>query len=706
MTKDTIKIDLPPPPRREQQPKPRSKTALWVVLALVVGLGGGLFAGWSLLGDGKSTQDPQAQGGSDLTQREEIEVAGMLREAKTTIAAGNWTGGRKIIQEVLNRDPENEIAKNLLPFVDIHLDGARGGLKVVTSPEGAVVKVGDQFTGKTPVEFDELPLGEYEVEISMEGRQPVKRKVTIAEDEVFELTGITMERSAGNLSVLSEPKGAEFRVVRTSTKGGQLKDLIQVGTTPAKLEEIEAGDYQVMVKMPGFSEYSEKVRIEHNRAASVSAVFAKMALNVKSDPSGAEVWVRLEGAMNFVKRGETPIALEDLPDGLHQLEVKYKDWVPIRRTVRVLPGEKLEPIDIEWGRGMVRLVSDPPGAEVYHFNRRLGSPNDVTPFTVELPEGDYDLTAVHELLDSQEANVVVSGDKTETVEAEFKFDYGTILIESEPTGAGIVLDGKPVGRTPRKMAVVKPGTYTFTLNKAGFSSGRVSGDVESGGFLQFNTKLNSDPTPKQSTNFVNSYKDEFVWVASLGGWVGAHEVTQRTYRAVMSENPSEFKGDLHPVDSVSFYDASKFAEKLTINEGSRDALPRGYVYRLPTDKEWSIFAGKPDLSQAITSLDVRRESTEPVGRLQPNELGIYDVRGNVWEWCDEWYSTTIINRARDDGATAGFSSWLGKDFRVLRGGSWSRSTKSELDIGYRLGARQGDADRYDVGIRVVLMPKK
>lgn len=700
-----MKINLPPPPQRKSGRSKKSGWIVFVVIALILGLGGGIYLGQQLSGNSVVSGNTADQETTIAPVRSSENIQKLLSDADTAVADGLWVEARDLFNEVLNRDPKNERAKISLPFVDRHLEGARGGLNVTTSPEGATIKVGDRLTGKTPIKFDDIPLGKYKIVIQLEGYEAITQSVVISENKVTQLADVSLVRSSGSLNVSSEPKGAEFRLLKTSKTGEPLKGFIQMGTTPAKLDELEAGDYRVLVQSPGFPEYTEQIKVEHNRSSSVSAVFANKALSVTSDPSAAEVWLRLEGENDFSKRGETPIALQELPIGLHQLEVKYKNWVPIRRTVKLLPDVTPSPIDIEWKRSMVTLVSEPSGAEIYHYNRRLGNGREVTPFTVELPEGEYDLTAIHKELDPTEATVMVTGNEEGSLRKEFKFEYGAVSISSEPGGAAVFSNGKRIGVTPLKRPYVKPGLYTFTLSKNGYTSGRVSGQVGLNDEFVFSTRLKYNPAPKESRDFTNSYGHNFVWIAELGGWVGTHEVTQATYRSVMSENPSKFKGDNHPVDSVSWYAAAEFCKKLTINEVSRDAIPRGYVYKLPTDEQWSIFAARSPLSQAVTSADSRRQSTEPVGRLQPNHYGLYDVRGNVWEWCSDWYSPQVTKRARDAG-TSVTEKWVGTDRKVLRGGSWNRSSDADLNLNYRLPVRQGSGDRYDIGFRVVLMSER
>ncbi len=156
--------------------------------------------------------------------------------------------------------------------------------------------------------------------------------------------------------------------------------------------------------------------------------------------------------------------------------------------------------------------------------------------------------------------------------------------------------------------------------------------------------------------------------------LGKYEVTQAAWRAVMGDNPSYFSGcDECPVEQVSWEDVQQFIQKLNQQTGQR--------YRLPTEAEWeyaagggsgarTLFAGTNDESSLGNYAwydENSGDKTHPVGQKQPNGLGLYDMSGNVWEWCeDDWHQDFR-------GAPANGSAWVdsprGSD-RVLRGGGW------------------------------------
>jgi formylglycine-generating enzyme required for sulfatase activity len=151
-------------------------------------------------------------------------------------------------------------------------------------------------------------------------------------------------------------------------------------------------------------------------------------------------------------------------------------------------------------------------------------------------------------------------------------------------------------------------------------------------------------------------------------YIGETEVTQALWKAVMGSNPANFKGDNRPVENVSWNDCQTFIKKLNSLTGEN--------FRLPTEAEWEFaarggsksrgyqYSGSNNLSAVAWYTDNSGGQTHEVKTKSPNELGIYDMSGNVWEWCQDWYGKYSSNSATNPiGAASGSD-------RVIRGGSW------------------------------------
>jgi formylglycine-generating enzyme required for sulfatase activity len=186
-------------------------------------------------------------------------------------------------------------------------------------------------------------------------------------------------------------------------------------------------------------------------------------------------------------------------------------------------------------------------------------------------------------------------------------------------------------------------------------------------------------------------------------WLGKYEVTQEQWKAVLASSPSKYKGVNLPVDSVSWKDCKRFLEAL--NE--RLGLSRHEAFRLPTEAEWEYAAragtrasfsfseSARDLGQYAWFDKNSKGSTHPVGGLRPNPWGLYDIYGNVGEWCDDvWYESY-------EGAPADGTARSGSDSdRVWRGGSWDQPPP-ELRSFFR-GAGDTTEAAKTVGFRLVL----
>jgi formylglycine-generating enzyme required for sulfatase activity/cupin superfamily acireductone dioxygenase involved in methionine salvage len=170
--------------------------------------------------------------------------------------------------------------------------------------------------------------------------------------------------------------------------------------------------------------------------------------------------------------------------------------------------------------------------------------------------------------------------------------------------------------------------------------------------------------------------------------IGKYPVTQREWVAMMDKNPSHFKGDLLPVEQVSWHEIRQFIQKIQDKTGM--------AFRLPSEAEWEyaagggmegrdhngnrkhLYAGSNDLKSIGWFTDNSGRQTQIVGQLSPNELGLYDMSGNVWEWCqDKWHDTYL-------GAPTNGQAWESGSsrIRVLRGGSWGNRA-SDCRVAYR-----------------------
>jgi formylglycine-generating enzyme required for sulfatase activity len=188
--------------------------------------------------------------------------------------------------------------------------------------------------------------------------------------------------------------------------------------------------------------------------------------------------------------------------------------------------------------------------------------------------------------------------------------------------------------------------------------------IPAGTFVMGDTGGDSDETPHQVTLTKPFY-------------MGVHEVTNAEWERVMGSVPSHWKDANHPVEQVSWEDAAEFCRKLSALPEERNA---GRIYRLPTEAEWE-YACRSGTDTKYSFGDDQSKffeygwctwasdgQTHPVGQKKPNAWGLFDMNGNVWEWCSDWFDKYPEGAVTDPQGPPGPPA--ARPWRVLRGGSW------------------------------------
>ncbi len=237
--------------------------------------------------------------------------------------------------------------------------------------------------------------------------------------------------------------------------------------------------------------------------------------------------------------------------------------------------------------------------------------------------------------------------------------------------------------------VVQAQDRHYTVNGVKFTMKHVKGGAFMMGATDNDAMAEADEKPAHSVSVVDYY-------------IGETEVTQELWKAVMGNNPAKFKGENYPIENVSFNDCVRFVEKLSQLTGRR--------FRLPTEAEWEYaarggqrskgyrYAGANDTTSVAwlytDSLWVRHM---PVAAKRPNELGLYDMSGSVWEWCDTAYEP--YQGARGNW----FNRLIRNRFKVVRGGGFRGFARyARVTNRYAVAAWRND---YTVGLRLAMQLK-
>ena len=380
----------------------------------------------------------------------------------------------------------------------------------------------------------------------------------------------------------------------------------------------------------------------------------------------------------LVKKGNETWAY--MTHGSQQMKVLTKDYLPImvdfsnygislveknKTYVLVLakPTGGAESVIQQKQSLIIRYT--PSTATVLVDNKMVRGNNGVAKTT--LPVGQHSYIVACDGYESEEGTVKLKASVPSNLQ---------ITLTRESVGAGIVNQQQSENQqssntyvasssnNPSGSPSVASGSNTISIPvKDGISIEMVK--VEAGTFMMGATSEMKDPydweKPVHQVTLTNDY------------YMGKYEVTQALWEAVMGSNPSHFKGDNLPVEQVSWNDCQEFISKLNSLTGRK--------FRLPTEAEWEYaarggkksrgyqYSGNSNISDVAWYKDNSANKTHPVGTKQANELGIYNMSGNVWEWCQDRYgSYSSFYLTNPTGSYSG-------SLRVYRGGSWDCSAR-------------------------------
>jgi formylglycine-generating enzyme required for sulfatase activity len=200
-------------------------------------------------------------------------------------------------------------------------------------------------------------------------------------------------------------------------------------------------------------------------------------------------------------------------------------------------------------------------------------------------------------------------------------------------------------------------------------------------------------------NELGRSNDEIQHLVTLSNfYVGKYAVTQDLWQLIMGNNPSSFKGYNLPVETISWDDCQFFLQRLNQLTGKRYSLPTEaqweFAARGGTQSKGYIYAGSNNVDEVAEYKGNNNNTTKPVGGKKPNELGLHDMSGNLWEWCQDWKSVySTVPQSNPPGPSSG-------SLRVRRGGSWGNEGQRcrAAGRGYDSPSRRN----YAIGFRVVL----
>jgi len=408
-------------------------------------------------------------------------------------------------------------------------------------------------------------------------------------------------------------------------------------------------------------------------------------------------------------------------------QVPWVSTTPIPRYYLAGGGVIVRKPSSEPFKSKIAITSNVSGARVLIDGREVGT----TPVSgVTLSPGSHRIRVEKKGFESYQKQIRVDPGRTFSMQVyldEARPKNGRLYVDTDPKGAKVNIQG--IGKFYQGIEL-DPGRHRVEVSASGYETKELSVTVDAGEDKSLDIRLEKLVSSGPNGD---GWKDpvigmEFVWVpegcyemgcGSWGGgcqddekpvhevcvdgfWIGKYEVTQSQWKKVMGNNPSNFKkGDNYPVEMVSWNDGKVFIKRLNQKSG-------GNKFRLPSEAEWEYAArsgGKPEKYAGGNNVDAVAwywenggKTTHPVGTKAPNGLDVYDMSGNVWEWCEDIYSKNAYGKHQRNNPIY----TEGGSYRVFRGGSWN-----DFPRGVRSANRDHDTpdNRFNyIGVRLVRTP--
>ena len=410
-----------------------------------------------------------------------------------------------------------------------------------------------------------------------------------------------------------------------------------------------------------------------------------------------------------------------LPYGSHTYKVEAGGYISKSGSFTISSSD-MTPINVSLVSAMatVSVTCPTPAVSLYVDKKSVG----MAPWTGSLKEGMHLIEAKKDGYRSQQRTINLSQQqRLDVAFAELAAIQGNLSVNYKPFGADVFIDGKKVGQSPRVFNGILVGSHKVEIKKDGYGTDSKTVSILEGQTASLSgvlTNVDNISIPvkygisidmvrveagtftmgatAEMKNTEDSEKPTHRVTLTNDYYIGKYEVTQALWQAVMGDDPSYFKGDNLPVEAVTWDDCQEFIGKLNRITGK--------TFRLPTEAEWEYaarggnksrgyqYSGSNNPSNVAWYDDNSGDKTHAVGTKQPNELGIYDMSGNVWEWCQDWYETySSSSQVNPTGANSG-------SCRVVRGVSWYNNARN-CRLSLR-GSNTPDFRSSNLGLRLVL----
>jgi|GEM_PF-1226697 len=443
-------------------------------------------------------------------------------------------------------------------------------------------------------------------------------------------------------------------------------------------------------------------------------------LNILSQPSGATVII------NGDEMGKTPLEKGDIPIGVAMtISLTHEKYRSLEKQIELRPGQEEEvdfgPMVRKTGTLYAQFTIDakvPPPELINKLAIRIAGKNFTgsNKFTENIVEGEHTLEVKHPDYKVWSGRVEIKDRRGAQVKVNLESRPGMLTFDFTPSMPFTLLVDKRKVEVQGNVFALRPNReYDLEIHIKDHLTLKRRMGFNPNEKQTWSANLVSIPGPVKEKAWQVPYLGlNLQWIAagsyrigselteesrlategprttmtiSQGFWMAKTEVTQIQYIKVMGEKPSKFRGTNHPVESVIWGKAVTFCEKVTEQEQKAGRLPEGLVYRLPTEAEWEYVCRAGTLTpyafgdransdngnfkggyprayaETLSSDDIY--GTREVGQYDPNAWGIYDMHGNVSEWCYDRF-----NSRYPGGVQADYAGPESGTDHVLRGGGW------------------------------------
>lgn len=543
-------------------------------------------------------------------------------------------------------------------------------------PKDAMVTVnGEVWSNTDGVARKFVPFGSYAYRVEAKMYHSKSGTIEVNDPNNKVQVATTLEPAFGYISIPNDKtlNGATIYI-----------DKELAGQAPLTSQPLASGSHTVMAVKPLYQSQEQTVMVEDGQNLSVvpamTADYATVTLTVANQ---AEIWI------NDEQKG-VGLWTGDLASGDYQVETRLANHRSVTTTKHITPAQNNQTIVLETPTplyGSINVSTTPDMADVYIDEKLVGqTPLFLQEYLIGAHKvrvskanyGDYqtsvvikenqmsevggalsNLTDVTLTTNAERVQIFVDGQSKGLLTDVSQLSYGRheiCLKAEEYNDYTNTIEVTQSQRTFNFAMVGKEGKkQTFKVNGITFTMIPVNGGTFSMGATSEQKMPYESEKPEHQVTLSNYY-------------IGETEVTQALWMAVMGKNPSNFKGDNRPVEQVSWYDCQTFISKLNALTGKN--------FRLPTEAEWEYaarggcksqgyqYSGSNDLSAVAWYYGNSGMQTRDVKSKSQNELGIYDMSGNVWEWCQDLYGSYSSNSVTNPiGAALGY-------LRVVRGGGW------------------------------------